>query len=303
MQARKLSWPRQEFLIHPDTRLGLVHHTVSNLDRQLEFYTEVLGMRQHWREGTSAGLGAGQEDLLRLSEQPAAVRIPRTTGMYHFALLYPERRELARVIARLFEMRYPNAPTDHVVSKTTYLDDPEGNNIELYVYSPEDGEMTMSDGRFEVRHADGRPSNGREPLDLDALFSHLQPDDKLDRPMPKESSIGHVHLYASSLDESMRFYSELLGFRSGGIAHDFRMGDVALDRPHVIAFNSWQGEGAPAPPPDSLGLRYFTIVLPNDEALSEVTGRLQQAGVTLQDWEDGLLVHDPSQIAIHLRRA
>ena len=123
--------------------LGYVHLTVANLERQLAFYQNVLGFRLHWRDGAGAGLGAGRDDLLRLTELTGARRAQGTTGMYHFAILYPSRRELARAIARLFALRYPNAPTDHVVSKTTYLDDPEGNNIELYVRTLDDGTMPL----------------------------------------------------------------------------------------------------------------------------------------------------------------
>src|SRR4029077_3623293 len=110
------------------------------------------------------GLGAGGDDLLRLTESKAARRYRGTTGIYHFAILLPNRRELARAIGRLFALRYPNYPTDHIMTKTTYLDDPEGNNIELYTESPEDGAMVYVNGSAETRRADGTLSDGREPL-------------------------------------------------------------------------------------------------------------------------------------------
>lgn len=287
-------------LIHPATRLGHVHYTVAELDRQLSFYQEVLGLQLNWREDGVAGLGVGNQDLLRLTEVSGARRIPQTTGMYHFALLFPSRRELARVVARLFELRYPNAPTDHVVSKTTYLDDPEGNTIELYVYSQEDGTMKIVDGMLTARHADGRPSNGREPLDLEALFSELEPEDRLDALLPPETRMGHVHLYGANLAEHMHFYHDVLGFREGGLAEKFRFGDVGLDRPHVVAFNTWQGEGAPPAPPDSLGLRYFSVVLPDEEAHKGVLTRVGKAGFVTEVVEQGALVRDPSGICVLL---
>ena len=109
--------------------------------------------------------------LLRLSEDGTARRVDRGAGMYHFAILYPSRTELARAVARLFALRYPNAPTDHGVSKTSYLEDPEGNTIELYVRSLEDATMELVDGQLVVRYADGRIGTGRDPLDVDALFA------------------------------------------------------------------------------------------------------------------------------------
>jgi catechol 2,3-dioxygenase len=290
------------FTLHPATRLGHVHYTVADLDRQIAFYQDVLGFKLHWQEGTRAGLGAGSEDLLLLTEVRGARRVPRTTGAYHFALLFPTRRELARAIARLFALRYPNYPTDHVISKTTYLDDPEGNNIELYIPSLEDGTWTVVNGDPIIRHADGTPSNGREPLDVEALFRELTPNDRLDDPLPEETKVGHVHLYGANLNDSMHFYHEVLGFDVMGLLPRFRMGDVSINGqlPHIIAFNTWQGEGAPPPPPDSIGLRYFTIVLPNRTELERVGQQVQKAGIAVEQTQDGLLVRDPSQISIVL---
>ena len=127
------------FLIHPATRLGHVSLTVADLARQIDFYQTHLGFQLHWREGVAAGLGAGGEDLLRLTERRDARRTRGTTGLYHFAVLLPSRRELARALARLFSLRYENYPTDHIMTQTTYLDDPEGNGIELYADTPEEG--------------------------------------------------------------------------------------------------------------------------------------------------------------------
>src|SRR3990172_6699570 len=137
MTGPSMSISETQFRIHPRTRIGLVHLTVADLERQLEFYQQVLGLQLHWRENGAAGLGAGGKDLLRLSELPGAPRRRGTTGPYHLALLLPNRKELARAIARLFALRYPNYPTDHILTKTTYLDDPEGQNIELYTDTPE----------------------------------------------------------------------------------------------------------------------------------------------------------------------
>ena len=197
--------------IHPDTGISCVHHTVIDLERQLAFYQRVVGFKIHWREGSSAGLGVGNADLLRLTESPEAKRYPGTTGMYHFAILLPDRRALARVVARLFGMRYPNYPTDHVMTKTTYFDDPEGNNTEIYTESPEDGVMGVFNNQILVQRSDGTLSNGREPLDLEALFRHLADTDSLSEAMPVETKIGHVHLYVSDLDQTLHFYHDILG--------------------------------------------------------------------------------------------
>src|SRR5262245_59300379 len=134
------------FSIHPKTALGHVSLTVANLDKQILFYQQILGFKLHWREDDTAGLGAGGSDILRLVHRPDARRYARTAGLYHFAVLFPNRREFARAVARLFAVRYRNAPTDHIMTKSTYLDDLEGNGIELYCESPEDGTWDWEDG-------------------------------------------------------------------------------------------------------------------------------------------------------------
>jgi catechol 2,3-dioxygenase len=285
--------------IHPATRLGHVHLTVADLEQQLRFYQQVLRLQVHWREGQSAGLGAGREDVLRLTQLAGARRPRGTTGLYHFALLYPSRRELARAIARLFALRYPNAPTDHIISKTTYLDDSEGQNIELYVRSLEDGFFGNVDGELVIRHADGTPSDGREPLDLEALFSHLTAEDTLDEPLPADLSLGHVHIYGNSLEASMRFYRDVLGFTNTTLIPSFQMGDVAPNElPHMIAFNAWQGANAPPPPPNALGIRYYTIVLPDQAELERVLARVREAGYAVAPVPEGQLVRDPAQVGV-----
>lgn len=284
------------------TRLGHVHLTVNSLDRQIRFYTQVLGFKLHWRKGAEAALGSEGEALLRLTEDPTARRVQHSTGMYHFAVLYPSRKELARAIARLFALHYPNYPTDHGISKTTYLDDPEGNNIELYVRSLEDARFEVLDGRMVVRYADGRIGDGRDPLDVEALLRELDESDRLDVTLPEGTRIGHIHLYASSLEASMNFYAQVLGFQEGPIIPSFRMGEVGLDdrQPHVIAFNTWKGTNIPPAPADALGMRCFTIVLPSTDELHRVLGRIQAAGISTTQTPEGFLVRDPSQINLIL---
>jgi catechol 2,3-dioxygenase len=221
--------------------------------------------------------------------------------MYHFAILLPNKRELARAIARLFSLNYANYPTDHVMTQTTYLDDPEGNNIELYADTPEEGMFGLVDGQLVARRANGALSNGREALDIEKLFAELTPEDDLNQPMPPETTLGHVHLYVASLEKTMHFYRDLLGFDSMGIAGAFRMGMVSVDGyHHHIGFNTWVGEGAPPPPADALGLRYFSLVLPDESELGKIVEHLQIAGIESEQMEEGLLIRDPAQNGVLL---
>ncbi len=282
--------------IHPATLIGKVALTVANLDSQIEFYTKMLGFTLHRKEGARAALGAGAEDLIELVEVPGARRHPRTTGLYHLAVLLPDRRELARVMERLFRARYENYPTDHIATKTTYLHDPEGQEIELYTESPEDGSMGIVDDQFISRRADGTLSDGREPLDLDALFANLHAGDRLDQPFPGQTRIGHVHLYVRDVPEAVDFYTRVIGFDDMGSSARLQAGFVSAGGyHHHVGLNSWIGHGRPPAPRDSLGMRHFTIKLPDAESFAEVAGRIEQAGVDSEKLDTGLLIRDPSE--------
>lgn len=287
---------KTEFSINPATRVGTVALNVASLENQLTFYQQMLGFKLHWREGNQAGLGAGGSDLLHLVEQPDFKRYRRVTGLYHFAVLFPDRRELARAMARLFVLKYPNYPTDHIMTKTTYLDDPEGNGIELYTESPEDGTWSLANGEYVTRRADGSLSDGREPLDVNALLSHLKEDDRLDASIPPQTRMGHIHLHVRNIEEAVDFYHGVIGFDVMGIAKAFRMAFVSAGGyHHHIGLNTWQGEGASSPPADALGLRHFKVELPDQIALDEVIARVENAGIPANQTEGGLLLYDPSQ--------
>lgn len=295
--------------IHPGTCPAYVHLKVADLELQLEFYQKIIGLRLNWREGRNAGLGVSASgdrwhDLVRLTEIDHGRRYRGVTGIYHFALLLPDRRELARAIARLFAARWPNYPTDHVMTKTTYLDDPEGNTIELYCESPEDGVFAMdAAGNFYARWADGRLSNGREPLDLQALFAHLgEESPAISNFLSPHTRMGHFHLYVSDLWETRHFYHEQLGFDDMGVARRFGMGMVSAGGyHHHIGYNIWQGEGTPPPPEDALGLHHIAFDFPDRAAFDAFQSHLETLDLTYERVEEGILLSDPSQNQVLFR--
>jgi catechol 2,3-dioxygenase len=171
----------------------------------------------------------------------------------------------------------------------------------LYCESPEDGTWTITDSNMEARRTDGSWSNGREALDVDALFSHIKEDDRLDVPVPPETKIGHVHLHVHDIIQAVDFYHGVIGFDVTGISKGIQMAFVSAGGyHHHIGLNTWQGRGASPPPADALGLRHFTVELPNQKALEEVVERVEKAGIPANQTEDGLLIYDPSQNGVIL---
>ena len=157
--------------IHPDTRIGHVHLTVSNLERALGFYRDILGFEVTDRIGDSAVfLSAGgyhHHIGLNTWAGEGAPRPPEgTTGLYHFAILYPTRKELARALKALIDAKYPiDGASDHGVSEAIYLTDPDGNGVELYVDRPKSEWPKDEKGNLKMTRA---------TLDLEGLLGEVE---------------------------------------------------------------------------------------------------------------------------------
>ena len=275
------------------TGMGAVDLAVTDADRALRFYRDYVGLTPIPGDGPDIRMGAAGRELLVLhpgAEQPV---VPRTSGLYHFAIVVPDRRELARVVGRLGRLQWDQYPTDHVMTKANYLWDPDGNGIEIYVESPEDGTMGFANGTFVAYDKDGRERSGREPIDLEELFSHLKPDDRLDLPMPPGTKMGHVHLHVADVEDALLFYHDLVGFDVMG--HVRGMGFVSAGAyHHHLGLNEWAGRGARPAPAGAAGLRRFTVELPTQSDLEDVVGRLEHGQVGVTEEDGGFAAVDPS---------
>jgi catechol 2,3-dioxygenase len=285
-------------LLATGARLGPVHLSVTDVEESRAFWVGAVGLRPVASIGDAVALGVDGRALVVLHPGAAAGVRARRTGLYHLALHLPSRLELARAVARLARLGVPNAPTDHTVSETTYLADPDGHGIELTFETPWRGEFLVTDdGRPAARTSDGRWRSGVDPLDVSSLLAELTPDDDVSAPMPTGTHVGHVHLHVGDLEAAERFYSAVIGFRPLLRMTAFRMIDFALDPPnvpHALAINTWSGAGALPPPADTARLLRATLVLPDDAALDAVRRRLVQAEWPHQVAGGGLEVADPS---------
>jgi len=275
--------------IHPETKLGYIHLTVTNLNRSLDFYQQVLGFKLHRRQNGTAHLGAGQADLLLLTEQPQARRVRGTVGLYHFAILVPSRLALAQSLKQIAETNSPvQGFADHLVSEAIYLPDPDGNGIEIYRDRPR-AEWPMANGQLQM---------ATDPLDVEGVLAELSKTDGAWSGLQPDTVLGHVHLHVANIPQAEAFYRDLLGFdlmlRYGPSASFLAAGGYH----HHIGINTWAGS-APRPA-DATGMRYFVIQLPNQAELNRVTDRLKQAGLSLAEQAGGLLVRDPVQNGVVL---
>lgn len=288
--------------IAPATGMGPVEIAVTDGDRAQKFYQHHVGLTPLPSEPGVIRMGAGGRELVVLHPDAARPVVPHTSGLYHLAILVPDRRELARVIARLAALRWQQYPTDHVMTKANYLWDPDGNGIEVYTESPEDGTMGFGNGTFVAYDKDGKPRSGRDPIDLDELFSHLSEDDALDAPMPDATRMGHVHLHVGDVDDALRFYHDLVGFDVMG--HVPGVGFVSAGGyHHHLGLNEWAGRGAKPAPAGASGLRRFTVEVPTQRDLEDVVARLEHADVRPVEEAGGFAAVDPSQNRVLFRAA
>jgi catechol 2,3-dioxygenase len=257
-------------------RLGAVDLTVRDLDRAIAWYERSLGLRVLARGEGSAELGT-DETVVILHEDTQAQSAGRHAGLYHYALLYPSREELARAAVRLGETRTPiQGASDHRTHEAIYLPDADGNGIELAADRPR-----------EAWPPDLGYAGGPAPLDFDALLGTIEGE----TPSAQAGDglrMGHLHLHVGNVEEGLRFYRDLLGFE---LKAD--LGSAAFVSAggyhHHLGFNVWRGEGVGAPPPHTVGLRHWTVQLPSEADVASVRGRVEGA----EPFEGGFLVRDP----------
>jgi catechol 2,3-dioxygenase len=270
-------------------RLGVVHLTVTDLDRSLGFYADGLGLQVTRRSAGEAALSAGGEELLVLHAEPGAARAGRHAGLYHVALLHGSREELARTTLRLAANRTMiDGASDHGISEALYLSDPDGNGVELAADRPRESWPDLSDTSWL--------SNGPAPLDLHGLLALVageEPRETIDPALV----VGHLHLHVGDVARGLAFYRDVLGFE---LMTD--VGSAAFTSAggyhHHVAFNVWRGRGVPAAPAGTVGLRHWTVVLPTAAEVAAVRVRVEAAGGPVEAHPAGFLTRDPWDIAV-----
>ncbi|MBV8949177.1 MAG: VOC family protein [Solirubrobacterales bacterium] len=272
--------------IDPDATLGPVRLTVSDLDRSRTFYERAIGLQATELEDGTLGLGvAGEPALIELRGDGTAPRLNRRApGLYHLAILVPTRRDLAFALARLAQTRWPlDGASDHLVSEALYLSDPDGNGIEIYRDRP----------RTEWPRDGDQLRMSTLALDLDSLLGELRDATELQASAPRRTRIGHVHLQVADLAQAEAFYHGVLGFDVTVRGYPGALFVSAGGYHHHIGLNTWHSAGAAPSPAGAVGLRSFTIALPDQRELENVLARIEAAGIPVRPGPSGVLVRDP----------
>lgn len=254
----------------PDqTRLTQVHLRTRQAGPLLDFYSGVLGLPCVASANGRYALGdsRGTAPWLMLTEAPgAAPRPARSTGLYHFAIRYPTRQELALAYQQLRASNHPIAgASDHRVSEAIYLNDPDGNGVELYADRP----------RSSWPWRKGQVQMDTEPLDLESLLAALPAAPHRAACLP-HAELGHIHLHVSSLAVAEQFYGDFLGLAVTQRSYPGALFFAAGGYHHHVGANTWAG--GVAPPAGSVGLVSYRLEVPVAEILYCLSHRAPLVG-------------------------
>ena len=287
--------PPKDFRLPEDIRLGPVRLQVADLDRSLEFYQKVIGLRPLAHKNGRAMLGAPQDvELVELIERKGARPAPSRgrTGLFHFALLLPNRKSLARFARHLDKVGVSAGSADHLVSEAFYLQDPDNLGIEVYADRP----------RTQWRRRGRELMMATESIDFaDLLGSEDKPWDGV----PPGTTMGHLHLHVGDLDLASTFYSESLGFDRMVQGYPGALFMGAGGYHHHLGTNIWAGREAKPPAADESQMTEWTIHFPDQSSLSTALRSLEKHKFSYTNSSEAddaeALVQDPWGTHIRLK--
>ncbi len=272
------------------TVISTVTLTVNNMEQQLHFYTDVIGLKIKHKLIDQVVLGTAHRDIVVLHKHTNAKQDTRTTGLFHLAILLPTREELASWLKHYLSLGYQlQGASDHGVSEALYLSDPEGNGIEMYTDHPRETWPFREDKIKMVT----------KYLDVQNLLEVAV--DSFSK-LSEQTTLGHIHLRVSDLKEARAFYVDLLGF---DLMQDDYAGALFISAGgyhHHIGMNVWNSTGAAPPLPNTLGLHSYTIALSNKAELENLASYLSEAKYPMKRVFEGLELHDPSGLKIIFTR-
>lgn len=280
------------FRLPPATRIGAVRLQVADLARSLAYYERVLGLREVGRTSAGVSLGpvGGGSAIVELRERPGARPVPRRgrLGLFHFAILLPDRASLGRFVRHLSDIGAYAGMSDHLVSEALYLTDPDGLGIEVYA------DRARDQWRYEGREL----QMATIPLNVQDLVSAAGGNSWVG--MPNGTTIGHVHLHVGDLDQAAGFYHDALGFDKVVWSYPGALFLSAGGYHHHLGTNTWAA-GAPPAAEDDARLVEWELVLPDAASVSSAAASVEKSGGTVERSSDGsVLARDPWGTPIRL---
>jgi catechol 2,3-dioxygenase len=266
------------------TRLGRVRLQIADLNRSIAYYENVIGFRVVKREAGVAAMAPRNDDrvIVELREKPGARGVGRRgrIGLYHFAILLPDRAALGRFVKHLAEIGVHAGMSDHFVSEAVYLSDPDGLGIEVYADRP----------RTDWKTVDRQLTMTTIPLDVRDLVAAA--GDEPWTGAPAGTVLGHVHLYVNDIDDAERFYHAGVGFDKVVWSYPGALFMSAGGYHHHLGTNTWAA-GAPLSTDDDARLIEWEIVVPTTADVEQAAAAIAAAGFSTSRDGDEVTVRDP----------
>ncbi|MFK7949490.1 MAG: VOC family protein [Saprospiraceae bacterium] len=255
---------------------GAIHLNNTNLKKSTTFWTKIVGMKKRKTSENSAEFGTETKTLVVVHQTATTAYQKGYSGLYHFAIHAPNEAEFASMIHRLNVNKYPYAPVDHTMSKSVYIDNPDGINVEFTLETPERFKRVITTRGLQIEGTDGIVRSASERLDLEEVLKALV-DKDVHKIIDKDTYIGHIHLYANNVQKSNVFYKQL-GYIPFNYLPQFMYADLGAggDYQHRIVMNSWHGQNRPLAPKGSAGLKHFQINYNTKEKLSEAIDNISK---------------------------
>lgn len=264
---------------------------VVDIEKSIKFYTEIMGFKILDRKEKEVNLTAdGINPIITIVEPNNVIpKLPRRTGLYHFALLLPSRFDLGLFLKHLRGTEYPIiGGSHHGVSEAIYLEDPDENGIEVY----------RDIDSKEWKRNGNQVNMVTDPLDYKGIIEEAG-EEKWNE-VPKETIIGHIHLHVGDLDEAKRFYCNGLGFDLVMKIANSALFISSGGYHHHIGLNIWNGKNAPALPDNAAGMKYYTLVFPDIDTREDKINNLKSLGYSVIEEDNSIFTKDPSNNLIKL---
>ena len=280
----------QESVLPASLSLGPVRLQVADLDRSLAFYTTVLGLRVAEQHPGSATLAAQDEPLVILQERAGARPVRRRghLGLFHFAILLPDRGALGAFLAHLAPLDVQLGASDHLVSEALYLHDPDGLGIEVYADRPQE--------HWQRAHEELLMDT--RPLDMEGVMAEAEGIPW--RGMPPGTRMGHMHLHVGDLGAAAGFYRDALGFKTTVTGYPGALFLAAGTYHHHLGVNTWAGRDAARPTEADAQLLEWELRMPGEDA-DAAASRLRAAGAVVESIAGGIRTTDPWGTALVVR--
>lgn len=248
---------------------GAIHLNNTSLEKSTLFWTKIVGMKLRKGSEQQAEFGTEHKTLVVVHQTAKFPYAKGYSGLYHVAIHAANKTDFANMLNRLLINNYPFSPVDHTMSKSFYLEDPDGITIEFTLETPERFKRVISSNGLRIEGTDGTIRSASDFLDIKEVMKEFNPSEFPEN-IAEETFIGHLHLYAKNIEESFAFYKQI-GLIEFNYYPEYLYADLGAGGAyqHRIALNSWHGKNRPLAPTEYAGMKHFQLNFDSSEKIEK----------------------------------